>query len=398
MSERLSGSELRKVLAHSPEVDSLRAIAMIAVVAMHAKIFPVGWVGVWLFYVISGYVVTLSVARTHDPRRSVEGAARFMRQRIGRIVPPYYLYIVVGLLVSAIGGVPQSATAILSLFGFYNNVAMAAGQGAMEFWPTGHLWTISVEMQFYLLFAAVTFFYPLATTKRVLWAYVVLAPFARLLTGAALLHGDEEKVAYLIYSAPGLHFDSFAIGALFALARLQAPIERMLPPISRVGAVALGFYAGAYVALNLLIRERSGIEVFRDVVSGILYGEGREVFIYTALALASLSLLALTLAKDSRVQRVTGLAPLQAIGRISYGCYIYHALALRLATLAVTGTWTGINLAGAPLRVFIFAIGLALTIGLAALSWRFVERPAAVFVRDLGRRSLRPSSPSSPTA
>lgn len=381
MTKPLAPAELKRVLSHCAEVDSLRALAMIGVVAMHAKIFPVGWAGVWLFFVISGYVVTLSIARNHDPRRPLQGATRFLKQRAARILPPYYAYLLLGLLLSTLFTLQQPLAAIASLFGFYHNVAMAEGIGELYFWPVGHLWTISVEMQFYLLFGLVAYFCPLWVTKRVLWACVILSPLARLLTGAVLAGGDPEATAYLIYSAPGMHFDSFAIGCLFAIARLTIPLERLLWPVVRVGAIAMGLYLISFFALNLLVRDREGIEIVRDVVSGILYGEGREVFLYTALGLSSLALLALTLARHPLVRPITSLAVLQWIGRISYGCYIYHALGLRVAALLVGGRWGGIDMLSLPRRVAVFAIGLGLTVALAQLSWKLVEQPAMALVR-----------------
>lgn len=334
-----------------------------------------------MFFVISGYVVTLSIARNNDPRVPLQGAAHFARHRIGRILPPYFAYLAVGLGVSMMMSLHQPREALLSLFGFYHNIAMAEGKGDLVFWPVGHLWTISVEMQFYLFYGLIAYFAPLAVTKRVLWACIVLAPLGRLLAGAMMAGGDPEAVAYIIYSAPGLHFDSFAIGCLFALARLTVPLDRMLWPIVRIGVTAIVFYAVAFVAINILIRDRTGLEVIRDVVSGILYGEGREVFLYTALALASLALLALTVARHPLVQPITGLKPLQWIGKISYGCYIYHNFCLLAAAFIVSGKWHGIGGFSVPARMAVFVIGLGLTLAVSQLSWRFLERPAMAFVK-----------------
>ncbi len=381
MSNALSSAERRQVLAHCPEIDSLRALAMIGVVAMHSKLLPFGWAGVWLFFVISGYVVTLSIARAHDPNFPVRGAASFARHRIGRILPPYYAYLLAGLAFSFIASVPQPREAILSLFGFYHNIEMATGNGELKFWPVGHLWTISAEMQFYLFYGLVAYFAPLWVTRRVLWACVILAPVGRLLVGTLLAGGDPEAVAYIIYSAPGLHFDSFAIGCLFALARLTTPMDRMLWPIVRIGGLAIVLYVATFVAINILVRDRAGLEVIRDVVSGILYGQGREVFLYTALALASLALLALTVARHPLVQPITGLKALQWIGRISYGCYIYHSLCIRVAGFIIRGgKWHGADFSIAE-RVLLFVIALGLTVAIAQLSYQFLEKPAMAFMK-----------------
>ena len=216
MSVALPRAELRKVLGHCAEIDSLRAIAMIGVVAMHAKILPFGWMGVWLFFVISGYVVTLAIARNHDPRDPVRGATYFMRQRVGRILPAYVFYLLLGLAISAVLGIRQSPLAIISFLGFFNNVALEQGQGELLLWPARHLWTVSVEMQFYLVYGLFAFFAPLAITKRMLWCCIALAPIARLMVGLLHIDGNPEAAAYVVYSAPGLHFDSFAMGCLFA--------------------------------------------------------------------------------------------------------------------------------------------------------------------------------------
>ncbi|MBA4353071.1 MAG: hypothetical protein C0409_00120 [Novosphingobium sp.] len=390
MTVPLPRAELRQVLSHCPEIDSLRALAMIGVVAMHAKILPFGWTGVWLFFVISGYVVTLAIARHHDPRDPVRGAKHFMRQRVGRILPPYVFYLVVGLALSALLGIAQSPWAIISLFGFFHNITMAQGVGELEFWPAGHLWTVSIEMQFYLVYGLFAFFAPLAVTKRMLWCCIAIAPLARLVVSILYLDANPETAAYVVYSAPGLHFDSFAMGCLFALARLSVPLDKMLGPIVRLGATAMAMYVFSFTIINLLVQDRSGLEIVRDVVSGIMYGQGREVFIYTALGLVSLALLALTVARNPTVTRVTGLVILQWIGRLSYGGYIYHGLGLRLASFLISGTWDGSGLVLPFYRLAVFALALGLTMVMASLSWRFIEQPAAALVKRWGRGSTAP--------
>jgi peptidoglycan/LPS O-acetylase OafA/YrhL len=381
----ITAAERRAALSHCPEIDSLRAIAMIGVVAMHAKLLPFGWAGVWLFFVISGYVVTLSIARSHDPRRPAEGAMTFLQQRIGRILPAYYVYLITGLVVSLALAIPQPGFALVSLFGFFHNVAMAGNAGDLAVWPVGHLWTISIEMQFYLVYGLFAYFAPLAVTKRMLWACIIIAPLGRLVAGLLLSGTDPEAAAYAVYSAPGLHFDSFALGCLFALSRLTVPLDTLVKPIVRTGLGALGLYLLSYVAINLLVRDRNGVEVVKDIISGILFGEGREVFLYSALGLASLAILALTVSHDPLVQRVTGLPVLQWIGRISYGGYVYHALALRIACWMVAGTWVGIGELGLAGRLTVFALALAMTLGVAQLSWLYLEKPAARWVKSVWR-------------
>ena len=73
------------------EVDALRSLAMIAVIAQHADLLPLGWIGVWIFYVISGFVVATSVLGGADKGLSAgRRVSLFYIRRIARIVPSYY--------------------------------------------------------------------------------------------------------------------------------------------------------------------------------------------------------------------------------------------------------------------------------------------------------------------
>lgn len=395
MSDAAAVRTRERLFDHCPEVDSLRAIAMIAVVAMHSKLLPFGWAGVWLFFVISGYVVTLSIARQQDPKEAPRLLRGFFRRRVARIVPVYYFYLLYGLVFSVVLVIPQQTASLLSLFGFYQNLALSSGGGEMSIWPTGHLWSISIEMQFYLIYGAAAYYLSLQATKRLLWIFIIASPILRAIAGLVMTGGDHEAIAFFIYSGTGLHFDSFAMGCLLALARLREPLDRLVGPLVRLGFGAMALYLVSYVAINILFRDRVGVDIARDVISGILYGEGREVFLYTALGLLSLAILALTVARHRSVMWLVGLRPLQWIGSISYGAYIYHALCLRIALWMITGSWAGIGGATLVQKVMVFGGGLALTLLFAHISYRFIERPAMDLINKRKRvRSPRPQPAS----
>lgn len=370
---------------HCPEIDSLRAVAMIAVVAMHCKIAPIGWTGVWLFFVISGYVVTLSILREQGQGSRKAALAGFFRRRIGRIVPVYYLYIAGGLAAALVGGQEVAWPTYAALFGFYHNIAMASGFGEIDYWPVGHLWTVAIEMQFYLIYGAVAYLTHPSVTRRLLIALVVAAPLARWITGLFLFEIDPEQAAYIIYSGTGLHFDSFAMGCLLALAQTKMPMQRMAAPLAALGGAALGLYVATYVIVNVLVRERQGIDIITDIVSGVLFGEGRRVALYTALGLACLGLLALTVARSRLVQWLTGQKVLQWIGRISYGGYIYHELGIRLAMLALVGSGADLSSQPMSIRIATFVVALGVTLLMAQASFWLFEMPAARAIRRIGR-------------
>src|SRR4051812_9024241 len=146
---------------------------MTAVVACHAGIFEIGWMGVWLFFIISGYAVTPSgLARPGS-------FSQFGVRRLRRIAPIYWAYIAFGLIVI---GAPADSRAVLGLITFTTNPAGIFGGHCLccGSWPTGRLWTISVETQFYLFYGALLFWAPRRAVILTLLAMLGLGPLSRL--------------------------------------------------------------------------------------------------------------------------------------------------------------------------------------------------------------------------
>lgn len=218
-------------------VDSLRCFAMTAVVAQHTGLLPFGWTGVWLFYVISGFVVTLSVIGRQSTVPPSQQLSSFFGRRIRRILPVYYLYVLAGIATMLILGKHIDALAVGSLLGFFNNLAMAVGRGELSAWPVGHLWTISVEMQFYLVYGVVLVFAPRGIVITLLVASLLFTPAMRGVASIGLntLEWTSEAKAYAIYSGPFLHIDAFAMGSLLAFASRSQLLPKIATPLAVAG-------------------------------------------------------------------------------------------------------------------------------------------------------------------
>lgn len=362
---------------HRNEIDSLRAVAMTAVVALHCHLLPFGWVGVWLFFVISGYVVTLSIMRQHDPEVPGSGLRRFIIQRVARILPPYYFYLALGLAVCLVNGISIHPVTWLSLLLFAHNIAMEAGVGEISSWTVGHLWTLSVEMQFYLVYGVLAHYLSSGSLRRLLWAFILLDPVMRGLVSLAL-HGTNPLVAaYVVYSAPGLHFDTFAMGCLLALngdRGLEWPIIRRQTVLA---ATLLMYYLVTYLAIDRWILHQNGLGAARNIISGILIGQGREVFLYSVIGLAFVTLLQYTLARARYLVPLLDFRAAQWIGKVSYGGYIYHPFALGCAARLLGFGHNGPILN----RMSVFAVGYGMTLVLAGVSLRWLEQPMARAIR-----------------
>ena len=374
-------------------LDGLRAVAMTMVVAQHCHLLPFGWTGVWLFFLISGYVITLGFGGGEVPGRGFAQRYRaFMQRRAARIVPAYALYLVVCMLVLLALGRHGPLGDLPYLLSFTFNWQMIFGfwPGHVDWAPLGHLWTLSVEQQFYLLFPLLVLGVPQRWQTGTMLALVAAGPLLRWGWVQLLLardgSADPQALAFAVYAASFCHADAFLIGAL--VARLE-PQWRRRPDACRVvslaGLLAAGLYAVSYVVVNVGLGA-SGIDALRNVFSGILYGQQREVFVYLAVDAAALATL-LHVLRRGRGSAWLAWRPLAWVGRVSYGGYLFHALVLWGLARALD-----ISIQPLPLaqRLLFFALAWSLTVLLASLSFRFVEQPIARRWHAGGPRTVSP--------
>jgi len=360
-------------------VDGLRAIAMSMVIAQHCGLLPFGWVGVWLFYVISGYVITRGFLVVRDPPLSAGEQYRgFLWRRALRIVPVYLLYLAVNALV--LWPLPEAAAAsreLPSLLGFVFNWQMIFGGGG-AWGPFGHLWTLSVEQQFYLVFPLLVLVVPQRMQWPVTVALVLAGPLLRWAWASALPFEDAGQRAFAVYAASFCHFDAFLLGSLVARRAAR------LPRSSAVWGVSLGLalaYVAAYVAVNRQLGAQ-GVDVLRNIVSGVLTGQGREVFVYVVIDLLAVAVLVQAL-QGGALSRLLAWGPLAHVGRVSYGGYLFHALVLWFVAELVGGKVRDQVLWG---RVPLFLAVWVVTVVIASASFRWFEVPVARAGRVLGLR------------
>lgn len=378
-------------------VDGLRALAMTMVIAQHCGLLPFGWTGVWLFYVISGFVIGRSLEREPHASTWTEGRTQllhFWRRRAARIVPAYGLYLTFNVVLLVAIGRHEPLASLPWLLSFTHNWWMIFEPGSASAWPPfGHLWTLSVEQQFYLLFPLLALMLGPSLRARVSLALVVLSPLARWgwsqwLAAQGLSEGQQ---AFGVYAASHVQFDAFLLGTLLAYAEqrggLKGAAGRLLAEGLTRWALAAGLaYIAVYALVNMQARQDTGIDVWRNLLSGVLLGQGRELWVYSAVALAATALLAQTLIARPGLAWLS--APYwAAVGRASYSGYLFHLLLLWTA-----GEVMGLRVRELPLveRLAAFAAVWLATAALAWWSHRHVELPAQRWLA--GPRALPPPS------
>ncbi|MBN9605217.1 MAG: acyltransferase family protein [Actinomycetales bacterium] len=352
-------------------LDGLRVIAVALVLVYHLAppLLPAGYIGVDLFFVISGFLITSLLLR--EGLRTPGALRRFWLRRARRLLPALAAVVVVSAaLALLVGGdvLYRIGVQILGAATFsYNWWAIAAGGGYFESTAPEllrNVWSLAVEEQFYLL-------WPLALLLLVRIPRVGLRAgltAAGSLASAGLLLGLLATGADLtrVYYGTDSHAFGLLLGAAVALGT------------ERMRNAAAGTGAGRHPALPVVATVLGAAALAGLVVLAALPAPGEGGFARALLLAAALGVIAVTGASwpGSPLGRLLDAPPLRWVGDRSYGLYLWHWPLLVLALAATPGSTPG----RVPLATGI-AVLLA-TVLLAALSHRWLETP----VRRLGFR------------
>ncbi|HEU4674655.1 MAG TPA: acyltransferase [Motilibacteraceae bacterium] len=390
------GRSRRPALPRTPALDGLRGLAICAVVAYHFPVpssvlgvpcFAGGFFGVGVFFVLSGFLITTVLLADHERHGGIRLAA-FYRRRCWRLVPALVAFLAVVLLVGARFGregwfastpfgpphAPGPPTPVGSLLwpaaaalGYVYNLFLAF-QGAVDVampQPFGHLWTLSVEGQFYLGWAVLT---ALALRRgRAALAGVTCALLAVSVALPFLLWGSREGIQNWIYFGTVPRLAQLCAGALLAQVWAAGGLRRVPAPVLR-WAGAVGAAVLAYLLLEV--------------------GQAPAKFVGGPQLAAACGVLVVAALVDPRTQSLGSALlasrPLAWLGRRSYGIYLWHwPLAL----------WTN----ELP-RHLGLPLGLLGSLVAAELSWRLVEGPAQRLGRRLEPRARSASAVPAPAS
>ncbi len=338
--------------ARIEQFDTLRAAAFSMVFLRHTLHLPAGWLGVDLFFVLSGFLITRNLLSLRETTLS-NALSVFYFRRLLRIVPPFYVALAVMLALT-----PLTLRDAPWYFGFASNVRDSL-YPAIE-GPPVTLWSIAVEEQFYLAWPLLVLLLPERRLAPAFVLVVALAPLVR----AHFSPTNPDAVYRLVVS----RMDLLAIGALLALRDRREP--RWMAAHARGFGLAFVAAALGYGALS------AWLPSFRYFRGDMLY----DTVGYALSAIGCAGLLGFVRGATWPPLRAALLLPLpRYVGRISYTAYLIHVVAFEQARR--------LHLPG-PLTV---AIALALTLGFASASWHLFETR---FMRWRNVVPVRASSPA----
>lgn len=353
-------------LPYVPALDGLRGIAIILVLALHYSLLPCGWIGVQIFFVLSGYLIT-KILLQEKTRPLGEYLKRFYVRRSLRIFPLYFFFLLATTALYVTLAVPRSLASYWPyLYTYTFNLRGLSGLEKIDIAgrdPFYHLWSLSVEEQFYLVWPFLVFSLSQKNFRRTLMAILIVAPLLRwAVVAASLAWGrDSEFARIFVYYFTPCQADAFASGGLLAI----------LPQLSLKKSQTLFVFSFLLLALAGWFNQVGGVN-FQTLDFGYplhMFENYQYLWGYSLLNFFSFSLLAFFLAKPDEPPSLLRRG-LRRLGKVSYGTYMLHLLALLPFQLWVLRS--GVS-AGSYLGCFLLYVLLAWL--LAELSYRYLEVP-----------------------
>lgn len=358
-------STLPPLTQRLPALDGIRGLAIVLILALHffdvavpfaskaVSVFKTwGWVGVELFFVLSGFLITTILVTSKGRPRYFRN---FYARRALRILPVYYATLALMLLI---------------LPAFFRNFEQALGHPvygpAWIYWthtsnfyfaahafadgPLGHTWSLAVEEQFYFVWPVLAWLLTQRSLRRLCVLVLIAEP---LLRAALLLMGMQPiSVYYLTFT----RLDGLLLGAFVALAMNDPALRSVLV-----------HNAGRVIAAVLLLL---AFAIAMKKLSGFAALVTLESAKYTLVSLASGAVLVLALSAPARslLRLMLESSALTFFGRYSYGLYLLH-----LPVISLLGT----RMLSQPKQQLWLTFGsyLAITVALSLLSWHLMEKP-----------------------
>ncbi|ONH55423.1 acyltransferase [Frankia sp. CcI49] len=348
-------------IPYNPALDGLRALAVLAVLGFHMEALSGGYLGVDVFFVLSGFLIT-SLLLAERERTGGISLAGFYVRRAFRLLPAFAVFVAAGSVLVAFADREERDNFIMNAvtaFGNINNYFRVLSIDSDSNW-LGHVWSLSVEEQFYLLWPLGLILlcrHPAARRRLplIILCLVVLVVVWREVLIAVGVSGLR------IYWGLDTRADALLIGCALAAWLRHGPRVRGNGPGSRFTAGARPLALAGWTALALLV---GAVVIAPDVSTRITMLDHGG---YTTIALlAAVLILSLDRQPANTLGRLLGSAPLSWLGRISYGFYLWHYPVTGIVRDRAgerIGQWPSVGVA------------IVLSTGLAAASYYLVERP-----------------------
>ncbi|SHN24148.1 acyltransferase family protein [Mucilaginibacter sp. OK098] len=392
-------------LDYIPGLDGIRALAALLVISTHwpnnSLSLKFGWIGVNIFFVLSGFLIT-RILVNEKQRAFKQYLSNFFYKRALRIFPIYYLFIfsttIIILLIycfipalSKDGSLIAGLNAIKYDLPFYltytYNIKLNLaplfhfGDYSNDFF--GHLWSLAIEEQFYIIFPFLVYFLDSKQLKKLVIAIIIICPLIRLWAALIGTHLVSNKywLGELLYTNTFCQADALAAGALLALYPIKIKF-----PYRTFFVVMLIFLVTGLTCLYFLRQagyflvdgKSLGYDFpafwFTETTSHFLINI-RGFYQYSLVNLLAFFLIAPAVIKKPLFPAVLQSKPISYLGKISYGVYLFHypIKAFFVMGGSFFGGWFKLT-ANPFIHISIFILYLFVVIMLAHFSYQYFER------------------------
>lgn len=338
----------RAGLAYNPAFDALRALSVLAVVAYHAGALSGGWIGVEVFFVLSGYLITSLLIAEHDRTGTID-LLGFWRRRARRLLPGLLLLtVMIGFYAWWFEPTRPSTTIARDAVGLLTYSSNWSAIGGGGYWsrfevpsPLRHAWSLAIEEQVYVLYPVVCLVALRPAWRRIAIPALTLAALAWQVVASTRFDVDR------VYLGTDTRAFGLLAGATVAILLGERSIRsaRAATAAGAAGLIGLTGLAAGAIALG-------------DATPTLFRGP------FQGLVLATAALLVATADPRAWLGRLLGRRPLVLVGRWSYGIYLFHwPILLAIEPDPARDPW------------LLAAVVLAVTIPLAAVSYALVEAP-----------------------
>ena len=364
-------------MTYRPDIDGLRAVAVIAVILFHlnANWLPGGFLGVDIFFVISGYLIGGILYR--ELSTGTFSLKRFYLRRMRRILPAFFAVVIFTLIVGAQLMVPGSdewntarSSAKWSVFfggNFFSALNTDYFAPTVEVQPLNHLWSLAVEEQFYFIYPLILWaimgiikrILPPASSSLTRCVNVVLTALAIASFALAFLPISLHGTALVPYYLPHLRFGELLIGAILAVAVAQGNLQPSAKTATFVGSLSiLVLIACLVLPFPNTTPWFPGFAAALPCIAsaGIIYAGARPYWFASALSHRAVVF----------------------VGKISYSLYLWHWPLLAFAHYALGRELSNTVLAAAALLIVLLSLA----------SYYLIEQPLRHLQWSFGRTGL----------
>ena len=327
------------------DIDVLRAISVVSVIIFHLdkNLFPLGYLGVDIFFVISGYLITKIIIKDLENKKF--SFKNFYLRRIRRILPAFLVVLFATILfaffILLTSDFKVFIESMLASLGFFPNIYFWITGGYFgtndELKPLLHLWSLGVEEQFYLFFPIIFFliFQKFSKLKNKVFS-ILLITFISYFINIFFINKGHLDPNFFLFPTRTWQFGLGVIAALLPLLKLKNKLYNSFTV----------YFACILIIINFCL-------IIPNLPHATLISVGAAMLLYTKIN------------QNSYLFKLINLKILIFTGLISYSLYLWHWPIISLIK------YVNIN----PLNFSHILISVILTFSLAIFTWRFIEQP-----------------------